>query len=77
MSDVTSTTTSGLPVVPSDATASSGSPTVTAALQSNGGGACAGMYFSNQIDSVVPTDPTLGLSSSNPMVQVQDLNGRR
>jgi hypothetical protein len=75
VSDVTSTTASGLPVVPSDATASVGSPAVTAALQPNGGGACAGMYFSNQIDGVVSTDPALGLSSSNPMVQLQDLNG--
>jgi prepilin-type N-terminal cleavage/methylation domain-containing protein len=74
-SDVTSTTASGLPVVPSDATASSGSPTVAAALQSNGGGACAGMYFSNQIDTTLPTNPALGLNSSSPMVQVQDLTG--
>ena len=75
LSDVTSTTASGLPVVPSDATAIPGSPTVTAALQSNGGGPCAGMYFSNQIDTSAPTDPALGLSASSPMVQVQDLTG--
>jgi prepilin-type N-terminal cleavage/methylation domain-containing protein len=75
VSDVTSTTASGLPVVPSDATPNPTSPTVTAALQSNGGGPCAGMYFSNQIDSVVLTNPALLLNPAFPMVQLEDVGG--
>jgi prepilin-type N-terminal cleavage/methylation domain-containing protein len=75
VSDVSATTASGLPIVPSDANTTALSPSVSASLYSSSGGSCAGLWLSNQIDGSPAPDPALQLNSSAAMIKVQDQTG--
>lgn len=73
VSDVSSTTDSGLPVAPSDYTTAS-PKFVQASLLATGAN-CSGFQFSNQIDGSASTDSALQLPSASPMVQIADASG--
>lgn len=68
--NVSATTSGGLPMAPA-----TGSGQVTAELDANGGGPCAGLAFSNQLAITTASDPMLQLSPTNAMVQVADPTG--
>lgn len=70
--DLSATTASGLPVSPTDVGTGGA---VQAEVDANGGGACAGLAFANQLNAAVPTDPKLALSATNAMVLLRDTTG--
>jgi len=65
----------GLPVAPVGADATTSSLQVSSGLVASGGSACGGLWFTNQVDSTVVPDASLGLSSANPMVRIADASG--
>lgn len=74
--DVSSTTASGLPLIPRDAASTlSSTPMTSASLDATGGNACAGLWFTNQTDLSHLPDPSLRLTSTHPIVRVADLGG--
>lgn len=74
--DLSTNTANGLPLAPSDVgTGTTPAAVVEADLKANGGGACAGFRFSNNVSGGPETDPSLQLSATAPMVQVVDASG--